>query len=85
MVTSLYPHEHGATRNGVRMRADLPSFSKILRRRGFASGAFVGNWTLSDHSAVLSVHFETYETILTRSRWLIWSRSTTPTQNPATS
>ena len=40
MLTALYPHEHGATRNGVRMREGLPSVSKVLRRRGYRTGAF---------------------------------------------
>ena len=43
MITSLYPHEHGATRNGVPMREGLPSFTKILSRRGYVSAAFVGD------------------------------------------
>jgi arylsulfatase A-like enzyme len=73
MITSLYPHEHGATRNGVRMREGLPSFTKILRRRGYATAAFVGNWTLNDHVTGLGEHFEAFEPVLTRKRWFFWS------------
>ena len=36
MFTSLYPHEHGATRNGLRLRPDLPSAARVLMRRGTA-------------------------------------------------
>src|SRR6185436_17116584 len=44
LLTSRYPHEHGATRNGLRMRAGLPSLARTLRQRGFQTAAFVGNW-----------------------------------------
>ena len=73
MVTSLYPHQHGATRNGVRMREGLPSFTKILQRRGYATAAFVSNWTLSDHVSGLGEHFDVFEPVLTRRRWFFWS------------
>jgi arylsulfatase A-like enzyme len=48
MLTSLPPQEHGSTRNGMRVRPDLLSMSKILRHNGYKSAAFVGNWTLRD-------------------------------------
>ena len=73
MITSLFPHEHGATRNGVRMREGLPSFTKILRRRGYATAAFLANWTLSDHVSGLGEHFDVFEPVLTRRRWFFWS------------
>ncbi|HEX5043986.1 MAG TPA: sulfatase-like hydrolase/transferase, partial [Candidatus Polarisedimenticolaceae bacterium] len=44
MLTSLYPHEHGATRNGLRMRPGLESLPKVLARHGWATAAVVGNW-----------------------------------------
>ena len=73
MITSLYPHEHGATRNGVRIREGLPSVTKILQRRGYATAAFLANWTLNDRVSGLAEHFEVYEPILTRKRWFFWS------------
>lgn len=73
LVTSLYPHEHGSTRNGVPMRDGLPSFVKILARRGYHTAAFVGNWTLTDKLSGLGEHFETYESVLKRKRWLFWA------------
>jgi arylsulfatase A-like enzyme len=39
LLTSLYPHEHGATRNGLRLAPGLPSFARALGRRGFATAA----------------------------------------------
>ncbi|MDX1643894.1 MAG: sulfatase [Thermoanaerobaculia bacterium] len=73
LVTSLYPHEHGSTRNGVAMRDGLPSFVKILARRGYRTAAFVGNWTLTDKLSGLGEHFEVYEAVLKRKRWLFWA------------
>ena len=70
MLTSLPPHEHGASRNGLRMRDRLVSFSKILGRRGYSTAAFVGNWTLQDRLTGLGEHFETYSSVLNRKRWL---------------
>jgi arylsulfatase A-like enzyme len=70
MFTSLYPHEHGATRNGLRLRPDLPSAVRILARRGYRTAAFVGNWTLKNRISGLGDHFERYDEIFTRKRWL---------------
>jgi arylsulfatase A-like enzyme len=70
MLTSLYPHEHGASRNGLAMRPDLPSLPKILHRRGYRTAAMVGSWTLRDDLSGLAEHFESYQEILTRRRWL---------------
>ncbi|HEX2253832.1 MAG TPA: sulfatase [Thermoanaerobaculia bacterium] len=69
MVTSLYPHEHGATRNGLRMRPRLGSFTKQLDRRGYMTAAFVANWTLKDRISGLGEHFDHYDEVLTRKRW----------------
>ncbi|MGH9360824.1 MAG: sulfatase, partial [Thermoanaerobaculia bacterium] len=69
MFTSLYPHEHGATRNGLAMRPGLPSAAAALRRRGYRSAAFVGNWTLKDRISGLGEHFEEYHEVFTRKRW----------------
>jgi arylsulfatase A-like enzyme len=42
MLTGLPPHEHGAIRNVERIRLrDVPSLPAFLRRRGWATGAFV--------------------------------------------
>ena len=70
MFTSLYPHEHGATRNGLRMRPGLPSVARTLERRGYESAAFVSNWPLKDRISGLGEHFGHYEEVFTRKRWL---------------
>ena len=58
-----------ATRNGLRMRENLYSFTKSLGRRGYETAAFLGNWTLRDKLSGMREHFETYEVLLTRKRW----------------
>jgi choline-sulfatase len=70
MLTSLYPHEHGATRNGMRLRPGLPSLARTLRERGYRTAAFVGNWTLKDRLSGFAEHFGRYEEVFTRKRWL---------------
>jgi arylsulfatase A-like enzyme len=69
-LTTLYPHEHGATRNGLKMRPGLPSVARALTRRGYASAAFVSNWPLKDRISGLGEHFGRYDEVFTRKRWL---------------
>ena len=69
MLTSQHPHDHGASRNGLRMRTGLASLPKTLQARGYRTAAFVGNWTLRDKLCGLAEHFEQYEEVLTRRRW----------------
>lgn len=70
MLTSLPPHEHGSTRNGLRVRSELPSLPKILRRHGYKTGAFVGSWTLRSKLWAMEGHFDQFEEVLTKARWL---------------
>lgn len=70
MWTSIHPHEHGATRNGLRLRPDATSAARILDRRGFRTAAFVGNWTLRNGISGLGEHFGRYDEVFTRKRWL---------------
>lgn len=69
MITSRFPHEHGATRNGLRMRPGLQSLPKLLARRGYRTAALVGNWTLRDKLTGLAEHFDDYEEVFSRKRW----------------
>jgi len=69
VLTSLPPHVHGATRNGLRLRPGLDSLPKSLRAAGYRTAAFVGNWTLRDKLSGLGEHFDLFEEVLTRARW----------------
>lgn len=70
MLTSRFPHEHGSTRNGLRVRPGLDSLPKQLAGRGYRTAAFVGNWTLRDELSGLGEHFESYAEVFNRKRWL---------------
>jgi arylsulfatase A-like enzyme len=70
MLTSLHPHEHGATRNGLRMRPRLDSLPRELDRRGYQTAAFIANWTLKDKLSGMGEHFDLFEEVFTRKRWL---------------
>ncbi len=69
MFTSLHPHEHGATRNGLRLRPDASSMARVLDRRGYRTAAFVGNWTLRNGISGLGDHFQKYDEVFSRKRW----------------
>jgi arylsulfatase A-like enzyme len=70
LLTSRAPHEHGATRNGLAMRPGMPSLPKLLARGGYSTAAFVGNWTLRDKLTGLAEHFQLYEEVFSRRRWM---------------
>ncbi len=73
MLTSLHPHEHGATRNGLRMRPGLDSLPSILASHGYKTAAFVGNWTLKDQISGIGEHFMDYVEVFSRKRWFgLW-------------
>jgi choline-sulfatase len=69
LLTSIHPHEHGASRNGLRMRTGLASLPKAMQAHGYRTVAYVGNWTLRDKLSGLAEHFDSYNEILTRNRW----------------
>lgn len=69
MLTSMAPHEHGASRNGLRMRPGLPSLPKALEAAGYDTAAILGNWTLRDKLTHLGEHFQKYDLVLNRRRW----------------
>ncbi len=73
VMTTLYPQEHGSTRNGLSIRPDLPSFPKLLHRVGYRTGAIISNWTLRDELCGLAEHFDDWMEVLTRRR-LIFAR-----------
>jgi arylsulfatase A-like enzyme len=69
MLTSTEPQDHGASRNGLRMRPGLASLPKTLQAHGYRTAALVGNWTLRHKLTGLGEHFESYEELLTHKRW----------------
>jgi arylsulfatase A-like enzyme len=68
LFSSLYPPTHGARRNGVRMRGDVPVLAESLRAAGYTTGAFISNWTLKQHLAGTHRGFENYDEQFNRQR-----------------
>jgi arylsulfatase A-like enzyme len=75
LFTSLSPHAHGSTRNGLRMRPGLVSLPKLLAAKGWRTAAFISNWTLRNKLSGLGPHFGSYHEVLTEKRWLGMLRS----------
>ena len=69
MLTARYPHQHGASRNGLPIIPNLPSLPKRLKEEGYTTAAFVSNWTLRTRLVGLAEHFDHYGEIFTRRRW----------------
>ena len=69
MVTGLLPHEHAASRNGLRIQQGLDSLPKIVARNGWRTAAVISNWTLKDNLSGLGEHFGDYIEVFTRRRW----------------
>lgn len=61
MFTGVYPHEHGALDNGVRLPDLRPTLAAILREAGFRTGAFVSATPLKASASGLDRGFETYD------------------------
>jgi arylsulfatase A-like enzyme len=61
LFTSLYPPTHGARRNGVRMREDVPVLAQALRDAGYNTAAFISNWTLKAHLSGTQRGFDHYD------------------------
>ena len=58
LFTSRQPHQHGSTRNGLRMQRGLSSMPRVLRAAGWRTAGFVSNWTLREKLSGLGQHFE---------------------------
>ncbi len=69
MITGMLPHEHGASRNGLRMREGLDSLPKVLARNGWQTAAVVSNWTLKEKVSGMGEHFDEYLEVLTKRRY----------------
>jgi arylsulfatase A-like enzyme len=70
MITATVPHVHGSTRNRLSMRPGLDSLPKRLELHGYTTAAVLGNWTLRDKNSGLGEHFDSFDVVLTRRRWL---------------
>lgn len=59
IMTSTYPHIHGAFPNGKNLNPKLPTLAKILKEQGYTSGAFVSN-SLVGNQYNFQIGFDTF-------------------------
>jgi arylsulfatase A-like enzyme len=74
MFTTVYPHLHGSTRNGIPIRAGMTSFPKVFAQNGYSTAAFVSNWALQNRLCGLAEHFDEWEEVLVRRQWVFSKR-----------
>ncbi len=73
MMTSRYPHEIGATRNGIPMVRDALTLAEILKENGYTTVAFLSNWPLKAHLSNLDQGFDIYDDNFSKKRWLFFN------------
>ncbi len=61
LFTSLSPPSHGARRNGIPLRPDVPTLAEALSAHGYRTAAFISNWTLRSGLAQVNRGFATYD------------------------
>jgi arylsulfatase A-like enzyme len=69
ILTGLYPAEHGAISNGVKLTRGTKTLADALRRT-HSTAAFVSGFTLIDEACGLAPRFDWYEDQLTPLPWL---------------
>jgi arylsulfatase A-like enzyme len=65
ILTSLYPRDHGAIRNGVPMVEGVPTLATILSSHGYRTAAFVSGWTVRGKLTRLNRGFHIYDDDMT--------------------
>ena len=65
LMTGLVPRDHGAIRNGVRIRETVSTLAETLSALGFRTAAFISGWTLRAQLTGLDRGFDTYDDDMT--------------------
>ena len=71
LFSSLYPPTHGARRNGVAMRPDVPVLAEKLKEAGYQTAAFISNWTLRTRLAAVHRGFDHYDEEFNKKRYVL--------------
>ena len=61
ILTGLYPHEHGAVRNGVPLPDSVETLTERLQQVGYRTAAFLSGWTLRANLSGLAQGFDQYD------------------------
>jgi arylsulfatase A-like enzyme len=72
LLTSRYPHQTGATRNGIPMIPGNLTLVQILKAQGYQTAAILSNWPLKDHLSGLKPGFDLYDDEFFEKRWLFF-------------
>jgi arylsulfatase A-like enzyme len=70
MLTSLPPHKHGSKRNGLSIYNNIHTLPWFLKSHGYACAAFISNWSLRKKLCGLDRHFDLYDEVLGKKRWM---------------
>lgn len=73
LFTSLYPHQHGAFRNGIPLQKDAVTLARVLSARGYDCAAFLSGWTLKGKLCGLQEGFRVYDETFTE-RYKVFNR-----------
>ncbi len=65
VFTSLFPHQHGAFRNGIPLMEDWTTITDLLLRQGYDTAAFVSGWTMRKKICGLHHGFRHYDDTFT--------------------
>ncbi len=61
LFTSLFPHRHGAFRNGISLQDASITLAEHLKAHGYDTAAFVSGWTLREKICGLAQGFDLYD------------------------
>jgi len=73
MLTSRYPHQTGATRNGIPMIPGNQTLAQILKDQGYHTAAILSNWPLKARLSGLKPGFDLYDDEFFEKRWLFFN------------
>ncbi len=63
ILTGLYPYQHGVRDNGgFKLKSEVPTLATLLKKQGFATGAFVGAYPLASRFG-LARDFDVYDEV----------------------
>jgi arylsulfatase A-like enzyme len=70
LMSGLPPYKHGAKRNGLSLYRKVKTLPYYFRKFGYRSAAFISNWPLRKKLCGLHRHFDDYNEVFTKRRWL---------------
>jgi len=69
MMSSQYPRQTGATRNGLRLPDEVPTVAQTFQSAGYETVCVTSNWTLKRKLSGLDRGFDVYNDSFHKKRW----------------